>query len=163
MARLSDMFRHNLWANLKLLDACEGLSDEMLDSKVEGTYGTVRDTLVHLFGAERRYAQRLQGDARTPIPDGQWPGFAELRALAEDTGNSLIALSEADRGDDHEETDFGGKRWLLAPSVVFVQAINHATEHRAHVMTTITAHGAEAVDLDSWAWGEATGGLKLIG
>ena len=30
-ARLTDFFRHNLWANERLLDACAPLTDEQLD------------------------------------------------------------------------------------------------------------------------------------
>jgi uncharacterized damage-inducible protein DinB len=51
---LATLFRHNRWANLRLLDTCAGLSDAQWQAGVLGTYGSVRDTLVHLLAAEQR-------------------------------------------------------------------------------------------------------------
>jgi uncharacterized damage-inducible protein DinB len=35
-----DLYRHNLWANQRLLDACQSVPDETLHSTAAGTYGT---------------------------------------------------------------------------------------------------------------------------
>jgi len=59
---LSEPFRHNLWANLRLLDVCAGLSEAQLDLTALGTYGRVRDTLVHLIAGEGRYVGLLRGE-----------------------------------------------------------------------------------------------------
>ena len=58
---LVDFYKHNLWANLGLLDACAPLTDEQLQASAPGTYGPIRDTLVHLFRAEDSYLARLMG------------------------------------------------------------------------------------------------------
>jgi uncharacterized damage-inducible protein DinB len=63
---LSDFFKYNLWANLRLLDVCAQLSDAQLDATMIGTFGTVRETLMHMFGAEKGYAQTLTGKTPTP-------------------------------------------------------------------------------------------------
>ena len=49
---LGKMFEHNRWANLRAVEACAGLTDAQLDATVPGTYGSVRDTLMHVAGAE---------------------------------------------------------------------------------------------------------------
>jgi len=41
---LPDFFKYNLWANLRLLDACAHLSDAQLDATTRGTFGSVRET-----------------------------------------------------------------------------------------------------------------------
>jgi uncharacterized damage-inducible protein DinB len=65
-----EFFKHNLWANLRLLDACSTLGDEHLSASVPGTYGSVRDTLVHIFGAEGRYVSRItRGEVVRPTPE----------------------------------------------------------------------------------------------
>ena len=46
---LSDFFQYNLWANLRLLDACTHLSDAQLDATTKGTFGSVRETLMQLW------------------------------------------------------------------------------------------------------------------
>ena len=45
---LVTLCEHNTGANLRLLDFCAGLSDEQLDASAPGTFGRVRDTLVHI-------------------------------------------------------------------------------------------------------------------
>jgi len=49
---LSTLFAHNGWANRKLLEFCEQLSDEQLDATAIGCFGSIRVTLVHIVGAE---------------------------------------------------------------------------------------------------------------
>ena len=42
------------------------------------------------------------------------------------------------------------------PSVVpLMQAINHGTEHRAHVITTLSQQGVPALSLDVWTYWES--------
>ena len=45
---LVTLCEHNTGANLRLLDFCARLSDEQLDASAPGTFGRVRDTLVHI-------------------------------------------------------------------------------------------------------------------
>jgi uncharacterized damage-inducible protein DinB len=47
---LTTLFRHHLWANLRLFERCAGLTNEQLDAPVVGTYGSIRDTLQHIVG-----------------------------------------------------------------------------------------------------------------
>ena len=77
-AGLPDFFKHNLWANLRLLDACEQLSDAQLDATTKGVYGSVRETLRHLFSSEEGYAWRLI--LQEQIPFLQWRKAILFRA-----------------------------------------------------------------------------------
>ena len=63
---LSEFFKYNLWANLRLLEACAPLSDAQLDATTKGTFGSVRETLMHLFAAEEGYVRALTGKIPTP-------------------------------------------------------------------------------------------------
>ena len=56
---LTTLFRHNLWANERLIELCAGLSDEQLDATLLGTFGSIRDTLQHIVSAERSYFSRI--------------------------------------------------------------------------------------------------------
>jgi uncharacterized damage-inducible protein DinB len=78
-----DFYRHNLWANLRLLDACASLTDEQLDAGVPGTYGPIRDTLVHLVRAESGYVARLtETEPDNQLSYAEFPGIATLREHA---------------------------------------------------------------------------------
>lgn len=40
---LAEMLRYNAWANRELLGACAALSDEQLDTRIQGISGSVRE------------------------------------------------------------------------------------------------------------------------
>lgn len=89
---LPDFFKYNLWAKLRLLDACAHLSDAQLDATTKGAFGSVRETLMHLFAAEEGYMRDMTGTAQTPQLKkfSTFAGFDELRRRAERSGKALI-------------------------------------------------------------------------
>lgn len=154
---LVDLFRHNAWANERLLEACAGLDDAQLDATGDGTFGSVRDTLVHLFGAQGRYVHTLTGERLEPMVSERepWPGFETLRASAKASHRGLedVAARADSAGPVSREWD--GQMVELPVALLLTQAINHATEHRAHINTILTQAGVEPVALDGWAWNVA--------
>src|SRR5881398_2709746 len=93
---LPDFFKYNLWANLRLLDACAQLSDAQLDATTKGTFGSVRETLMHMLAAEEGYTRALTGKIPTPPLEEftTFPGFDELRRRAKGSGEALITFAE---------------------------------------------------------------------
>ena len=162
---LVELYQHNLWANLKLLDVCAVLTDDQLDLSEPGTYGRVRDTLVHLVGAESRYATQLGGGQPDhPVRvDEPFPGVAALRKHAERSGDWLIKFAEANPSGMVLTGTWREKPYRMAAAVLMVQAINHATEHRAHVVSILTRHRVDVPSMDGWTFGEATGLDRLPG
>jgi len=149
-----DLYKHHLWANLSLLEACEQLPDEGLDAGATGTYGAIRDTLVHLFAAEGRYLAGMTrtGEAPDALKEGAFPGIAELKEHARASGDELIGLAEKVTSNDVIKVERGGQRYEIPISIFFAQAINHGTEHRAHVCTALTQSGIEPPSLDVWGY-----------
>ncbi len=137
---LSEIFKHNLWANVRLLDVCEHLDDAQLERTVVGTYGSIRDTWVHLVAAEGRYVALLS-DRQPDQNFGERTGFTsweDLRVRVRQSSTTLIAIAK----------DFDAARVLRGmyrgevhayPAIVpMIQAINHATEHRVHIAVILT-------------------------
>lgn len=158
---LQDLFRHNAWANLHLIDVCSPLTSEQMAVTVDGTYGSIRDTLVHLVDGEEGYLRRLTGERRKEeMPEGSWPGFEELRERAAESG---AALEEEARGDvDRVVRWIGGDgvHRAMRAALLLTQSINHSTEHRGHVMTVLTQVGVQPPELDGWAYALETGQLS---
>jgi uncharacterized damage-inducible protein DinB len=146
------LFEHNLWANQRLVDACRGLSDVVLDATVEGTAGTIRETLMHIAGAEQRYVMRLCGRTPTYGEQDGWPGLSLLAQALEESGSLLIKLSAVADPEEVLESQHQGQQANLPAAVVYVQAINHATEHRSQIATILTQQGVDAPDVSGWAW-----------
>jgi len=159
---LAELYKHNLWANLLSLEACANLTDEQLDTTVLGTYGNLRDTLVHLAGAEERYAASLKNQPRPPAREHEpFPGFDTLRALLTESGQDLIEIANTARPTDIVRgKNRNGEPFEMSGNVLLIQAINHATEHRAHINLILTHLGLTSPNLDGWAYGDAHGLIK---
>jgi uncharacterized damage-inducible protein DinB len=154
---LMELFRHNAWANEKLLDACEKLDEAQLGASVPGVYGTIRDTLHHLFAAETRYIAMIRSEPRPDELDEEkpYPGLTELRRYARLTGDELTSLAERAAPDQRlKGATRRGVAYDLPVSVLLAQAINHGTEHRANVTTIMSALGLGAPQLDLWQYAQ---------
>jgi uncharacterized damage-inducible protein DinB len=161
---LIEMFRHNQWANLRLIDVCAGLPDEVLETHAVGTFGTIRDTIGHLAGAEEGYLAALLGSAHIEmrptlatlredaIAAGRVLDLATVREHARISGDGLIAYVERIEGNPAVRVTWGDQVFELSAALYLVQAINHATQHRVQTMTALTQAGIPPPDLDGWTW-----------
>jgi uncharacterized damage-inducible protein DinB len=160
---LTKLFEHNTWANLKLLDFCEGLSDEQLDTTAIGGFGSIRDTLLHIVGAEVSYVRRVNGKLPAkPLARGQFPGFEVLKEAARWTGDELPLLALSAREDTLVQESESQWRCEYKLNSLMVQAINHATEHRTQIATIITQLGMEPPDMSGWRFMEEIGEFKEV-
>lgn len=154
---LTEFYKHNLWANMRLLDVCATLTDDQLDLNAPGTYGSVRNTLVHLAGAEIRYVARLRGEEpdNTVIHETKdFPGISALQESLRRTGESLIRVAEEFDAKQILRGTWRGEPYELPAIIVMLQAINHATEHRMHIVGILNQNGIETPDMDGWAYNE---------
>jgi uncharacterized damage-inducible protein DinB len=158
----SDFFRQNEWANLALIEVCRPLSDEQLDATVPGTYGSVRDTLVHVVSAEGGYAFRLGHEPAPRLMRGAaWPGFDALAQMVSAAADALVAAADTDPtrvirvGADDEPFD-------VEAGVILIQAFHHGTEHRGQVCAILTSLGIIPPELSSWEWGLAVGRMRSV-
>ena len=158
-AGLVDFFKHHLWANLGLVDACAHLTDEQLDASAPGTYGRIRDTLVHLFRAEESYLIRLTGREQADRLEREvFPGIEALRAHARQSGERLIAIAETLDPAQIVRGTYQGEPYELPVMVPLMQAIHHAADHRSQIATVLSQAGVEPPDLSVWAYDEALRG-----
>ena len=151
MSTLAELFRHNRWANDQLLEACRDLTHEQRARSVEGTYGELGYTLIHIVRGESWYLKLLTGwepPVRWEIP-GPWPGIDVLLERSRFTGDQLVEV--ADGLDPEAVIEIDDDR--VPTSVVLVQAINHATEHRAQAAIILTQLGIQPPPVDGWNFG----------
>ncbi|HSH80583.1 MAG TPA: DinB family protein [Herpetosiphonaceae bacterium] len=153
---LSELYKHNLWANLRLLDVCAPRDEPRLDATVPGTRGSIRDTFLHLVAAEGRYVALLSGTQPDPSLNERagFPGWEALRERARQSGEALIAIAEDFDAARVLRDTRGGEAYAIPAVVPMLQAINHGTEHRTHIATILTQQGVEPPTLDGWQYGE---------
>jgi uncharacterized damage-inducible protein DinB len=167
---LTELFRHNLWANLTLIDLCATLPDDILEANVPGTFGSIRETLGHLVGTEEGYLAGLVGESERDASSDEeaHPNLATLRERALDagevlalstvrahalkSGEGLIDYAATVEGDPTVWVAWFGQIYEMSAALFLVQAVNHATEHRAQIKTALTQAGISPPELDGWTW-----------
>lgn len=164
-AGLTDFFKQNLWANLRLLDECASLTDAQLDVTLDGTYGSVRKTLMHIFAGEESYVEhftgrRLEPPLRAHIP---FVGFDELRKRARQNGESLITLAGQWEEDDVLHIPDEGEIFDIPAIIVLIQAINHGTDHRSQIATVLGQQNVTLPEFSGWAYYDAMIGSDATG
>jgi len=161
---LSKLFHHNRWANLKLLDFCEGLRDEQLEATAIGGFGSIRDTLVHIVSSEVDYVNLATEKIPTePLPSDQFPGFEELKDGVNWAGDELLQLVLEARADTIVKVMRPQEPIYEFPLASFiVQIINHSTEHRTQISTIITQLEIDPPAMSGWKYMREMGELREI-
>ena len=159
---LDDALAHHVWATLRVLDACMGLSPEQLETNVPGTYGSIMETLRHLVGSDASYLWVLTGGQRAEI-DAERMDLAGLRAESE---RHAGAWSELLASDPDPEADVvrhrdDGSQSHASMGLRLAQVIHHGTDHRSQVATALTGLGIEPPEIDVWAYAEEQGRISV--
>jgi uncharacterized damage-inducible protein DinB len=149
-------FDYNYWANERILNAAEGLTDEQYAATVRGlSMGNVRATLVHTLAAENIWRMRcLEGVSPTKLlREDDFPTFDSLRKLWADEEaamrDGLARLTEEALAGplDYRTTNGTAMRedrlWRL-----LLHLVNHGTQHRAEAAVALTAFGRSPGDVD---------------
>jgi uncharacterized damage-inducible protein DinB len=158
---LVKLFEHNNWANFQIIQACSALSDEQLDAKPQSaTIGSIRTTLLHLVSAQQGYLSLLT--VPVEVRRDVRPTFAELRESVRLSGEALLALARDESSKPLPTQLQTMDGYFVAPWVIMVQIINHATEHREQISSMLSALGVTPPSLDGWTYGEATNALVPI-
>jgi uncharacterized damage-inducible protein DinB len=141
------LFDYHYWARDRLLEAVESLTPHQFTLDVGSSFGSVRDTLAHIYAAEWAWHSRWVGRSPTALlPSDMFPDVAAIRAAWVDHEGKVRAFL-AGLGDDginrvFEYTLLSGHAgatpfWQMAQHVV-----NHATYHRGQVVTIMRQLGA---------------------
>jgi uncharacterized damage-inducible protein DinB len=161
---LTTLFAHNTWANLKLLDFCEHLSDAQLDATAIGGFGSIRDTLWHIVGAEVSYVERVNGKLPAKAPSGdQFPGFEVLKDAVRWAGDELLQLALSARQDTRVRQRPPRQTYEYKLASLMAQALSHSTEHRTQISAIITQLGMEPPDMSGWQYMDELGELRELG
>ena len=86
--------------------------------------------------------------------DAPLPSMAELQESIRASGEGLVVTAPKVRPEDSLQIDRERGSFRMPSAVLLTQAINHATEHRAQIMATLTQIGVQPPDLDGWTYFE---------
>jgi len=157
LAGLRELFAYNYWARDRQFRACAVLTPEQFLRPLGNSYSSVRDTIVHLLGAEWVWQERWRGrsptreDAREFAPEN-FPDLASIerrwKPVERDVRDFLAGLSEQALSRDVTYTNLAGERWSYPLWRALFHLVNHQTYHRGQLTTLLRQLGAEAVPID---------------
>jgi uncharacterized damage-inducible protein DinB len=150
-----NLIAFHYWARNRVLDAVELLSQEQFTRDLGGSFGSIRNTLVHTFSAEWVWLARWKGESPAGMlgpesfPDasalrGAWSDLeAELRGFfdpLDEQGVQQVLQYKTFAG-----LESSARLWQMLQHVV-----NHGSYHRGQVTTLLRQLGAappKAMDL----------------
>jgi len=147
------LYDYNAWANRRSLDAAAGLNKEQFTKPLGSSFGSVRDTLAHICGAEWIWLERFQGRSHASLPDVlECADVDSLRVKwAEQEGRLLAFVGRLTQHDlnrviEYKTLKFGVYRNPLWQSMQHV--VNHGTYHRGQITTLLRQLGAQPILTD---------------
>ncbi len=152
---LDDAFAHNVWATLRLIDACLALSPAQLDAAVPATDRSILATMRHVIGNES-FELFVASGGRGSFISADRMGLAELRTAMEGIGAGWSRL--LDEGIDPDavlrEVDPDDGYQKDAPmGIRLAQTLHHGTDHRSQICTALTTLGVAPPLLDVFSFG----------
>lgn len=144
---LRTLLDYHYWARDRMLDAVEPLTQEQLTRDLDSSFRSVRDTIAHMYAAERAWYSRWQGESPAgPLPLDQLPDVAAIRrAWAEQEArvrSFVETLGEDGISRVFEYRLLSGQPGASAFWQMLQHVVNHATYHRGQVTTMLRQLGA---------------------
>ncbi len=146
------LFAYNRWANARTLDAVAALAPDAYTRDMGNSFGSVHDTLVHMYAAEWAWLLRWKGTSPAGLDRSGLSGLAALRArwseLERDQAGFVAGLTDADLERTLDYANTKGERFSNPLGRLIQHQINHSTYHRGQVTTMLRQLGAQAIGTD---------------
>lgn len=158
---LDSLFGHNHWATRVILRHCRLLSREQFHQRFEIGPGSLHDTLMHIIGAMRRWADRIGERPLRPRLEERGTPYSpdELLALLEEAHAELfeVVRAVAASGRLTEIMEFqrpDGPPYRFTRATAIVHVATHGMHHRAQAVNMLRRLGRpiEGADLDTVEW-----------
>ncbi|HXQ26583.1 MAG TPA: DinB family protein [Candidatus Acidoferrales bacterium] len=147
------LYQYNSWANHRTLDSCASLTPEQFTRNLGSSFGSVRDTLVHILGAEWIWLERWHGRVPTGLPvAADSPDFESVRRrwteVERDLTDYIASLTPEDLHRAVQLKTLAGVPHSQPLWPCLQHLANHSTYHRGQIATLLRQLGAKAVSTD---------------
>ncbi len=146
---------YNRWANARLYDAAELLSEDEWSRDVHAFFGSMQGTLNHILVADRIWMNRFTGTGETHrvLSDVPHPDFAELRFERGKMDDRIVdwveTLTEEALAGLFSYTPVTNPKEVTQPlASPLAHFFNHQTHHRGHAHMILSVLGHEPPPLD---------------
>lgn len=157
------LLKHMAWANHQIFSKVAQLSDEALDAYAVNPEWSVREITRHIASSATWYGWRLLDKSEwsseqsaswqakldeTEIPAATMRDMAIIIDRIAAADQVLLEAAQLPEGTVVREWE--GKTIIRARSTIISQAIHHATEHRAQLVSALEARGYTTINLDDY-------------
>jgi uncharacterized damage-inducible protein DinB len=150
---LERLYDYGYWANDKLFTVVARLTEEEFTRSVAGSYGSVRNTLVHVLSAEAGWLDRCGGPPRGPRLDpAAFPTLVSLTQawsrVESEIRRFLASLSDRDLDRLVEWGFQPGEQHHTPLGQLMQHGATHGVHHRGQVALLLRALGHEPGNVD---------------
>jgi len=147
---MKELYDYNTWANGKTLDSLEPVPNEAFVAPMGGSFASIRDTMVHILGAEWIWWQRCIGERPKGLLDAA--AFPDVKSLRErwreiDDGYQNV-IKSADLDESITYVNRHGNQYTYSIGKILLHNANHSTYHRGQVVTLLRQIGAKPAVTD---------------
>ena len=142
LQELRTLVDYHYWARDRLLDAVERLSPAQLNEDLGNSFPSIRDTLVHLYGADRVWCDRWEREPPRGMPDPA--GFPDVPSIRGAWGEQehkvravLERLGEQGVGEPIEYKTITGQVQAQPFWQMLQHLVNHGSYHRGQITTML--------------------------
>ncbi|MFQ5695742.1 MAG: DinB family protein [Terriglobia bacterium] len=153
LSTVRELYDYNYWARDCQLKACAGLSQEQFLRPLGNSFSSLRDTLVHLVGAEWIWLERWRGRCpRAILAAEEFPTLAEVesrwRNLERELRDYLAGLKEEALAGSVTYVNTKGVTWTYPLWRLMLHLVNHQSYHRGQVTMMLRLLGVQPPSID---------------
>lgn len=153
IADLQRLYDYGYWANARLSRVISELTPEQFTQDVAGSYGSIRNTLVHVLSAEWGWLSRCGGPERGPAlrPEDYptFPALAKTWSTVEGYVRGFLSkLKDEDLARIVEFTTPRGEKRSGALGEFLQHGANHGVHHRGQVALLLRLLGRAPGNID---------------
>jgi len=151
---LAGLYDYGYWANKKLFAVLAQLTPEEFIRPVAGSFGSIRNTMIHVVSAEAGWLERCGGPKRGPRlkPDDFPTVESVLQSAGRVEGNVrafLANLQDEDLARSAEYVNDRGEKRSMLVGDLMQHAANHGVHHRGQVALLLRMIGHAPGDFDA--------------
>ena len=147
---LQELVDYSAWATLRTLDAVRSVPAEGFTTDLGGGFKSLRDVLVHIFGADGLWLARSGWGAREYPDHSAFEAVATLASVWQPLLESWDAharnWSDGQVHVVHHYTSTTGVPYGSTLREIVLHCVNHASYHRGQAMTRVRRLGGQPLD-----------------
>lgn len=147
---------YTAWASGRLMETAIALPPEDLRRNFGTADKTLMGTLVHVFGADRIWVARVQGEANPQPPGAEYHDPTVLAPAWQSVAEGWKAWARGKADEDFLAEvayhDLRGNLWRTPLWQVVLHVVNHGAHHRGQAAGFIRSMGRTPPSLDLMAY-----------